>query len=272
MRMLFRMLDETDAADEAENGNSFTPVKSADRTLEVLEHLAAKGSVSLIDISRSLGIPKSSLHSLLRTLEYRGWAESDPSRSVYSLGMNALLTGASYVDQDLVVSRTSETLDTLAAATGETIHLGRLEGTDVVYMAKRESRHPLRMFSAIGRRLPAHATGLGKAMLAELENDRVLSIMVDPLPSITEHTITTKNELVKRLDVVRSSGYAIDDEEACIGLRCFAVALPFTSPSKDAISCSVPYARLDAEREKWIIELLLSTKDQLARQFSGRRF
>lgn len=265
------MLDEMDAAD-VDTGQDFTPVKSADRTLEVLEHLAAKGSVSLGDMSRTLKIPKSSLHSLLRTLEYRGWAESDSTRSVYRLGMNALLTGASYVDQDLVVSRTSESLDTLAAATGETIHLGRLEGTDVVYMAKRESRHPLRMFSAIGRRLPAHATGLGKAMLAELDDDRVLSMMVDPLQRITEHTITTTGELVKRLDVVRSTGYAIDDEEAALGLRCFAVALPFTSPSKDAISCSVPYARLDPEREQEIIDLLLDTKNHLARQFSGRRF
>lgn len=272
MRMLFRMLDAMDGADAHETDQEFVPVKSADRTLEVLEHLAAKGSVSLVEMSRTLGIPKSSLHSLLRTLEYRGWAESDPTRSSYSLGMNALLTGASYVDQDLVVSRTSESLDTLAAATGETVHLGRLEGTDVVYMAKRESRHPLRMFSAIGRRLPAHATALGKVMLAELDDDRVTGLMVDPLPSITVHTITTKGELVKRLDVVRSNGYAIDDEEACIGLRCFAVALPFTSPSKDAISCSVPYARLDDDREKEIIELLLDTKNNLARQFSGRRF
>ncbi|TFC01148.1 IclR family transcriptional regulator [Cryobacterium adonitolivorans] len=252
--------------------SEFSPVKSADRTLEVLEHLAAKGSSSLVEMSRTLDIPKSSLHSILRTLEHRGWAESDPTRSTYQLGINALLIGASYVDQDLIVTRTSESLDSLAAATGETIHLGRLEGTDVVYLAKRESRHPLRMFSAIGRRLPAHATGLGKALLAELDDERVLARLVDPLPAITERTITTKAELVARLATVRASGYAIDDEEACIGMRCFAVSLPFANPPKDAISCSVPFARLDEDREREIISLLLETKVQLARQFSGRRF
>ena len=131
--MLSRMLD--DVVEVREEAVEFAPVKSADRTLEVLEHLASRGSVGLVEMSRTLGIPKSSLHSLLRTLERRGWAESDPSRSIYQLGIRALLTGASYVDQDLVVSRTSEALDTLAAATGETVHLGRLEGPDVVYMA-----------------------------------------------------------------------------------------------------------------------------------------
>lgn len=264
------MLDEI-VVDRSAVTPDFAPVKSADRTIEVLEFLAAQGSVGLVEMSRTLKIPKSSLHSILRTLEQRGWAESDASRSMYRLGMHALLTGASYVDQDLVVARTSEVLDHIAEVTGETVHLGRLDGTDVVYMAKRESRHPLRMFSAIGRRLPAHATGLGKAMLAEMDDERVLARFVNPLSSVTVHTITTKEELVKRLDVVRSTGYAIDDEEACIGLRCFAVTLPFVSPSKDAISCSVPFARLDEQREAEIIELLLATKAQLANQIDGRR-
>lgn len=260
------MLDEHEGLEAPTTASDFAPVKSADRTLEVLEYLAAKGSVGLVEMSKMLGIPKSSLHSILRTLEHRGWAESDASRSTYRLGMNSLLTGASYVDQDLVVARTSDALDLIASTIGETVHLGRLEGNDVVYMAKRESRHPLRMFSAIGRRLPAHATGLGKALLAELDDDRILASMVNPLVSITEHTIVSKEELVKRLDVVRTAGYAIDDEEACIGMRCFAVALPFASPSKDAISCSVPFARLDDAREAEIIELLLSTKAKLASQ------
>ena len=271
MRMASDMLNGMSEDESAIVVSEFQPVKSADRTLDVLENLAAAGSMSLPDLSRKLGIPKSSLHSILRTLEHRGWAESDSTRSIYRLGMNALLTGASYVDQDLVVTRTADALDALAAATGETIHLGRLEGTDVVYMAKRESRHPLRMFSAIGRRLPAHATGLGKAMLAELDDNRVRSIMSDPLASITEHTITTTDVLVERLEGVRRDGYAIDDEEACIGMRCFAVTLPYASPSKDAISCSVPFARLDAGREAEIIALLLETKQQLASQRDARR-
>ncbi|UYK39383.1 IclR family transcriptional regulator [Microbacterium terricola] len=248
----------------------FVPVKSADRTLEILESLAS-GGAGLAEMATRLGIPKSSLHSILRTLEHRGWVEADASRSHYRLGMSALLIGSSYVDQDPVVIRTSDTMDSLAAATGETVHLARLEAPDVVYMAKRESVHPLRMFSAIGRRLPAHATALGKAMLAELPDDTVRSLLPATLAGTTPFTITTRDELIDHLAEVREQGYAIDAQEAGIGMRCFAVTLPFQSPAKDAISCSVPVARLDEEKEQTIVDLLLTARDTLSRQFGGRR-
>ena len=90
------------------------------------------------------------------------------------------------------------------------------------------------------------------------------------LPAVTQHTITTRDDLVEHLHEVRDTGWAIDAEEAGIGMRCFAVALPFQTPSKDAISCSVPIARLDAAKEQKIIELLLEARDQLAHQFDRR--
>lgn len=248
----------------------FTPVKSADRTLDVLEALSG-GPASLAELAGRLGIPKSSLHSILRTLDHRGWVETDATRSTYALGMNALLIGASYVDQDPTVLRTSDIMDRLAADTGETVHLARLEAPDVVYLAKRESVHPLRMFSAIGRRLPAHATALGKAMLAQLPDESLRALLPATLAGTTEHTITSREVLIEHLAEVRETGWAIDAEEAGLGMRCFAVALPFQSPSKDAISCSVPLARLDAAKEREIIALLLDARDQLSRQFGGRR-
>jgi DNA-binding IclR family transcriptional regulator len=250
--------------------HEFVPVKSADRTLEILESLAS-GGAGLAELATRLGIPKSSLHSILRTLEHRGWVEADANRSHYRLGMSALLIGSSYVDQDPTVIRTSDTMDALAAETGETVHLARLEAPDVVYMAKRESVHPLRMFSAIGRRLPAHATALGKAMLAELPDATIRQLLPENLPGTTAHTITSRTELIEHLALVREQGYAIDAEEAGIGMRCFAVTLPFQSPSKDAISCSVPLARLDDEKEHAIVELLLTARDTMSRQFGGRR-
>ena len=251
--------------------HDFVPVKSADRTLDVLEALAS-GAAGLGELAARLRIPKSSLHSILRTMEHRGWVEADATRSTYSLGMSALLIGSSYVDQDPTVIRTSDIMDRLAAETGETVHLARLELPDVVYLAKRESVHPLRMFSAIGRRLPAHATALGKAALAEMSDAAVEALLPEKLAGTTPHTITSRDALIEHLAEVRRQGYAIDAEEAGIGLRCFAVTLPFSSPAKDAISCSIPIARLDDEKERAVIELLLATRDQLARQLGGRRF
>lgn len=263
-------MSETQPEAARDDENDFVPVKSADRTLDVLEALVG-GPAGLAELAQRLRIPKSSLHSILRTLEHRGWVEADAGRSTYALGMSALLIGSSYVDQDPTVLRTSDIMDRLAAETGETVHLARLELPDVVYLAKRESAHPLRMFSAIGRRLPAHATALGKAALAELPDSTIRAILPEKLSGTTSHTITSRDALIEHLAEVREAGFAIDAEEAGIGMRCFAVTLPFATPSKDAISCSVPIARLDDAKERAIIDQLLAAREELATQFGRRR-
>ena len=246
-----------DVADPLDD-SAFLPVKSADRALDVLEELAQAGHLSRTELARRLKIPKSSLHGILRTLELRGWVELDPGRSLYHLGVRSLIVGASFVDEDLVVARTAPVLDALAAATGETVHLGRLQGAEIVYMAKRESVHPLRMFSAVGRRLPAHATALGKVLLAQRSDDEVRAILPEVLSALTPRTVCDPEVLIERLAEVRRAGYAIDNEEATVGLRCFAVALPASAPSVNAISISIPVARLDPDAEARVISGLVA--------------
>ena len=232
----------------------FHPVKSADRTLDVLEALAAASSrPSLGELARALGIPKSSMSGILRTMVRRGWVEADETGTRFALGLRALQVGASYVDGDDVVARFAGTLDALAAEFGETVHLGRLAGTAVTYLAKRESVHPLRLYSAIGRRLPAHATALGKALLAR--RDDVVERLSFPLPALTAHTITSASTLHEELAAIRERGWAADREENSIGITCFAVALS----SVDAISVSVPTARLTADLEARVVAALRTT-------------
>ena len=128
--------------------------------------------MALVELARELDIPKSSLHGILRTMIARGWVETDATGTRFGLGVRALQVGAAYLDSDDTVGLVASLLDELAQEFGETVHLGRLDGADVVYIAKRESMHPLRLFSAIGRRLPAHATALGKALLAQRATPR----------------------------------------------------------------------------------------------------
>jgi DNA-binding IclR family transcriptional regulator len=233
----------------------FQPVKSADRTLDVLEALAAyDGPQSLGDLTRALDIPKSSLHGILRTMVHRGWVESDGTGTRFRLGLRAVQVGASYVDGDDAVARFAGVLDRLAARFGETVHYGRLSGPDVTYLAKRESVHPLRLYSAIGRRLPAHATALGKALLAR--RDDVDDLLTWPLSALTENTITDRAALHAELALVRFQGWAADRQENTVGISCFAVALS-GGPAEDAISVSVPTARLTADLEGWVIGALL---------------
>ena len=220
------------------------PVKSADRTLELLEALAAGGPRGLVELARELDIPKSSLHGLLRTMTQRGWVETDATGTRFGLGVRALQVGAAYLDSDDTLGLVNATLDALADRFGETVHLGRLDGPNIVYIAKRESAHPLRLFSAIGRRLPAHATALGKALLAQRPDAEVDRLLDWPLPSLTPHTLTTPEALHAELARVREHGWAEDHEENTEGIMCLAVAVPLRRPAVDAISVSVPLARL----------------------------
>jgi len=238
-------------------------VKSSDRTLEILERLASHGRRTLGELARELGIPKSSLHGILRTMADRGWVETDPSGTRFGLGLRALQVGAAYLEADDAVTLVGTLLDDLAAQFGETVHLGRLDGPYVVYMAKRESIHPLRLFSAIGRRLPAHATALGKALLAEREDAEVAAILPAPLPRLTARTLVNPSELYTELARIRERGYAVDHEENTDGIVCVAMAVPLRRPAVDAISLSIPISRLPDGVEPTLVEGLRRAVDQV---------
>ncbi len=247
----------TSDGSEAQVGTAFQPVKSAGRTLDVLEALAeTPGRRSLGELTRALQIPKSSLHGLLRTMIQRGWVEADATGTRFGLGVRALQVGAAYLEADHATGLLSTVLDELSQLFGETVHLGRLDSRHVVYLAKRESVHPLRLYSAIGRQLPAHATALGKALLAERSDDAVDRLLSWPLTALTGQTITDPAALRTELATIRERGYAVDREENTEGIVCFAMTVPLQAPATDAISLSVPVARLTPELADRIVGAL----------------
>jgi DNA-binding IclR family transcriptional regulator len=242
-------------------------VKSAVRTVELLEYLASRQDrpARIREICAELDMPRSSAHALLRTLVTQGWVRSDKSGTLYGIGIRALLVGTSYLDTDPYLPVITPFLDDLRKELDETFHVARLDGTDVVYLATRESRQYVRTANRVGRRLPAYTTALGKVLLADrfgAERDEHLPVALTPL---TAHTITDRAELDDVLDEVRIRGYATDNEENTLGLRCFAVALHYTRPAQDAISASVPITRLTDEREREIVEALRAVGDKTSR-------
>jgi DNA-binding IclR family transcriptional regulator len=242
----------------------FHPVKSAGRALDVLETLAATPhALALGDLARALGIPKSSLHGILRTMVGRGWVRTDPTGTRFRLGLRALTVGASYLDGDDAVGLATAALDQLSGELGETVHLGRLDGPQIIYLAKRESVHPLRLYSAVGRRLPAHATALGKALLAALPPEAVDARLDRPLARLTPATITDRAELHAALAEVRRLGYAVDREENSEGIVCFAMVVPLAAPATDAVSVSIPIARLRADTEERVVDALRRSLGEL---------
>ncbi|MFI6439385.1 IclR family transcriptional regulator [Streptomyces sp. NPDC050759] len=239
-------------------------VKSAVRTVAVLELLAARGErpARLRELSEALGVPRSSMYALLQTLVECGWVRTDATGSLYSVGIRALLTGTSYLDSDLYVRAVRPYLDEASDALGETIHLARLDGSDVVYLATRESHEYLRTISRVGRRVPAHAGALGKALLAERADDE-LPLGDEPLRVLTANTHTARATLLADLAEVRARGYSVDREETVVGIAGFGFALRYDAPAVDAISCSVPVSRLTAEHERRIVAVMREIRSKI---------
>jgi DNA-binding IclR family transcriptional regulator len=239
-------------------------VKSAVRTVAVLELLAARGErpARLRELAEALGVPRSSMYALLQTLVECGWVRTDATGSLYSVGIRALLTGTSYLDSDLRVRAVRPYLDEASDALGETIHLARLDGSDVVYLATRESHEYLRTISRVGRRVPAHAGALGKALLAERADDE-LPPGDEPLSAFTAHTHTSRATLLTDLAEIRARGYSVDREETVVGIAGFGFALRYDTPALDAISCSVPVSRLTEDHERHIVAVMREIRSKI---------
>lgn len=249
--------------EQTTRGTAAAEVKSAARALDLLDDLAAHGPATQLQLSRRLGIPKSSLHALLRTMTTRGWLETDPTGSVYRLGLHSLQVGSAYPDGDPMLARVSPLMDEVAATTGETVHLGRLDGPHVVYVATRESTHPLRIQAGVGRRLPACATALGRAILAERPPEVRERLVTGDIEALTPQTTTRRAAVLELIETAAVLGYAVESEECFLGVRCFAVALPLGRDCRDALDVAVPLTRLDQAHEDLIVETLLGVKARL---------
>ncbi len=249
-------------------------VKSAARTVEVLEVLAARGNepVTVRELCEAVDAPRSSMYALLRTLTDLGWVRSDSTRSLYSIGIRALLAGTTYLDTDPLLQVIYPHVEQVSTRLEETVHYGRLDRTDMVYLATHQSLAYERTRNRVGRRLPAYSTSLGKAVLAQFDDAELDAHLPARLTALTPHTITSREALKEDLAATRARGYSIDAEENTLGLRCFGVALPIRAGISDALSCSVPIERLTPEHEQDIIDALISTADvtlQIVRGLGG---
>ncbi|WP_328996201.1 IclR family transcriptional regulator [Kribbella sp. NBC_01245] len=217
-------------------------VKSAERALRILEVLGdARGPLSVTELHKETGYPRSSLHQLLHTMIAMGWIESTNEGAMVGIGSRALLVGTAYLDRDPALPHGIRTLELIREETGYTSHYARLDGASVIYLATREETAPHRATSRVGRQLPAHATSLGKALLAELTTTEVsLELPSDPLPALTANTVTSHAALADELEDTRRRGYAFEREQNTLGLGCVGVPVPYRIPATDAISCSIP--------------------------------
>ena len=197
----------------------------------------------------------------MRTLVSCGYVRQQPNRR-YALGPRLIRLGESA--SRLLGTWARPYLAELVEATGETANMALLDGDEVVYVAQVPSRHSMRMFTEVGRRVLPHTTGVGKALLAHLPADEVRALLARTgMPAATEKTITDPEVFVTELARIRACGYAVDDNEQEIGVRCLAVSVP-DSPTAAAISISGPAGRVTEAAQEKIIPVL----QQIARELS----
>jgi IclR family acetate operon transcriptional repressor len=255
----------TDSAGTARDGNT---VQSVDRALDLLELMAAAGgTLGLSELAARAGLPLPTIHRLVRTMVNRGYLRQEPSRR-YALGPSLIPLGDAA--GQMVGAWARPLLDELVRKVGETANLAMLEVDSVVYVAQVPSPHSMRMFTEVGRRVLPHCTGVGKALLATLPVDQVTNILRRTgMPAQTEKTITTPTALLAELVPVRERGYAIDDGEQEIGVRCVAASVP-GAPLPVAISVSGPSGRLTSERVADVGQLLSRAAAELAADLALR--
>lgn len=230
------------------SGKKYFQIGSLEKGLRALELLVEKEELSVSQVAVEMGINRSASHRFLATLRELGYAEKN-AEGRYQATFKLFELGMKVANRFEIRRLARPYLRELAATYNETVNLGYLEGNRVVHLDKVESREILRMDPGIGTSAPAYCTGLGKAILAFLPPEE-LNIYLDEvtLTPLTPHTITSKTQLQVELQQIREDGFAVDNEELSLWLRC--VAAPITAYGDYplyAISVSGPTSRMTDE-------------------------
>ncbi|CEP67980.1 Transcription regulator IclR, C-terminal [Moorella glycerini] len=249
-------------------------VQSLEKGLKILEALAAAAEgVGLSDLSRRLGLNKSTVYRMLTTLKAYGYVDQEPVTGKYILGLKILDLSGSLLDRLDVRTIAHPYLKELAARSQEVAHMVVRDGPEAVYVDKVEGNRTIRMYSQIGRRVALHSTAVGKAILAFLPPEEVEKIIASrDLPRFTPRTITTLPALHGELEQVRQRGYAIDDGENEEGIRCVGAPIfDYRGQVVAALSISGPTVHVTPERVPELGQLVRWAGEEISRRLGYKQ-
>ena len=249
-------------------------VQSLTRALHLLELLAGDDEgYRLIDIAARSGLSSSTAHRLLTTLEQRQFVQFDRDTSLWYIGVRCFAVGSAFARRRRISMLALPPMRRLRDQTNESVNLGIADLGDIVFVTQVESREVMRAIGKPGFRAPLHGTAMGQAILAAMAEDDVLQYLrTYGLPKLTPNTIARPSRLHETLGEVRRAGYAIDDEQNAIGLRCVAAAVcdehgqPF-----GAISLVGPTQRIRRSDFETLGPIVRATADQITAAYGGRR-
>jgi DNA-binding IclR family transcriptional regulator len=249
-------------------------VPAVSRAIDILELFFERETFSAPEITERLKLPRTTVHELVSTLVSRSYLApiaAQPTR--YRLGVRLFQLGGQFAEHVDLTREGQLAAQRVAAECDETVHVAVLDGADVYYVAKVDSTHPVRMVSAVGRRLPAHCTAVGKVLLAGL-GDGELAARFPPrgaLPAMTPRSITSLPRLREHLATVRRAGLAYDDCESNDAVHCVAAPVrDHTGAVVAAMSISVPLLRWTGERKRRWSDLVRRGADTLSESLGHR--
>ncbi len=236
-------------------------VQTIDRTLDIIELLAtAKEGLGVTEIGQNIGLHKSTVYRLLTALSDRGYIEKDLKNSTYKIGLKFIEISGLFLKKLELKTEALPYMRKLAEIIGQPVHLAILEGTDVIYIEKVELVNSIRMYSQIGRRVPAHCSAIGKILLAGLDSRSLPEVLKNmKYEQFTPNTLVSKDDLKRAIELVKTEGWAVDNEEHEPNIRCIAAPIiDYTGKIIAAVSVSgdshIINAESDLETARHVIE------------------
>ena len=254
-----------------DSATSTNPIQSLDRALIVLETLADHSGLTLSQLAEQLDQSAATMYRVLTTLSARGFVETDPQTQEWHIGQASFRLGSAFLRRSSVVERARPVMRVLMENTGETANLGIEKDGNVMFVSQVETHESIRAFFPPGTLSQMHASGIGKALLSlysERQLDRFLR--EQPLTSFTENSLSDPDAIRADMVQARAKGYAVDDEEKTMGMRCVAAPIVnFYGEAVAGISVSGPVSRLTTERIGEVAALVKAAADELSQSLGA---
>lgn len=243
-------------------------VQSVDRALKIIEILKDRSDgIGVTELSNMLEVSKSTAHRLLMSLYNADFVQQDKDNEKYLLGFKFIELGEIVSKNIDIKNIVHPYLYNLGNITGETAYLAVKNKNQINYIDKIESSKTIRMFSNIGKSAPLYCTGVGKAIFAFLPESEIINI-VDKIDFVkyTKNTIITKDDILKELEDIKNLGYAIDNEEHELGIRCLAAPiLNYNNDVIAGISVAIPIMRLNDKKFENILKEVLNASNSISK-------
>ncbi len=247
-------------------------VQALDRGVLLLQALAQHNAASLSDLAMQVGMPASSAHRLLMTLQQHDFVDFDENTQLWQIGIEAFRVGSAYLTRTNFIDAARQPLRSLMELTGETANLAVMDTTEVVFVAQVETTNPVRAFFSAGTRALMHSSGIGKALLSQMPKRQLETLLhTAGLPQYTSQTLSSPAALYENLKVTAHRGWSFDQEERYEGMSCVGAAIRNAQGNLvGGLSVSGPSVRFDPLQVADIGLKVKAAADQVTLTLGGK--